>query len=528
MIPKISASVQNNQQASAQPNFKGGPVDMALSVLQLCEAYPMANVTVADLGTAIIPRTYLEAQTNAFAGLEAFRRESSGLFINCLIPGYIVAGFAKLLSNHIMGSDKTKMGGCWANEDTIRLVGNYWEKSKGAKPEDRVADTIRNILRDTSSVDGDKTVEFKQFVDDGKFDKSINELVDQTINPKSKDELKAIESAAKEAAQKAGKKYVEETPISRIVKQTFAAENIKIAGHGESYFSQGLGAVLENTPKILREMIARQAADPTKTVAEITKDFTDRASKLVKTKSLLGLGVIIPLAIAAQPINRWITEKTSGKKGAPIYKDFANSKAKEPTAKEKAELAKQKVISVGSMIGVALLSIMKKPNKAMWKSATQFKGIFPSMDQARIISTATFASRMAASEDKNDLREATCRDIATFSAFYFLGDYVAKGIASVFEKCNSGVKLINDLVPEEAGKKKNILEKAWHWTKNTALKSSDELHSAKEVRMRGICQLGNLGFSLLALGIIIPHMYRKKTDQEHEKEMKTKTATATT
>ena len=49
--------------------------------------------------------------------------------------------------------------------------------------------------------------------------------------------------------------------------------------------------------------------------------YFSKAKKLVNWKSVAGLGIIIPLAIAAQPINRWITHKLSGKKGAPIYND---------------------------------------------------------------------------------------------------------------------------------------------------------------------------------------------------------------
>lgn len=88
----------------------------------------------------------------------------------------------------------------------------------------------------------------------------------------------------------------------------------------------------------------------------------------------------------------------SGRKGAPIYNDYADRKEdRELTPKEKAQLLKQKFISVSSMLGVAGLSMfMDKPSL---KSLFQFKGLFPTMDQARIISTATFASRMAASEE---------------------------------------------------------------------------------------------------------------------------------
>jgi hypothetical protein len=219
-----------------------------------------------------------------------------------------------------------------------------------------------------------------------------------------------------------------------------------------------------------------------------------------------------------QPINRWITAKTSGKKGAPIYKDFKDTVQKDLTPAEKRDLFKQKIISVGAMVGVAMLSIMKKPNMSMLKDITQFSGIFPTMDQARIISTATFASRMAASENKDELKESTVRDIATFSAFYFLGDYVAKGIATAMQKVNPKIVLINQL--EKADKNASGLKKFWHWAKNTSLKSSDEVIGEAARRMRSVCQLGNIAFSLVSLGILIPMITKKRTFKKREEELK--------
>ena len=196
-------------------------------------------------------------------------------------------------------------------------------------------------------------------------------------------------------------------------------------------------------------------------------------------------------------------------------RDFVENKNhKELSPKEKRELFAQKIISVGSMIGVAGLSMfMDKPSLKMF----QFKGLFPTMDQARIISTATFASRMAASEDKNELREATVRDIATFSSFYFLGDYVAKGIATLLEKYNKDVHLINKLKDSKEDATK--LEKFWHWAKHTAIKSSDELTTAKDKRLRTICQIGNIAFSLLSLGVFIPFYTRSKTNKKRAEEL---------
>lgn len=499
MIERINTNITNidRNKVKKQPQFTG-LVDGATSLIQMCEQIPMVNVAVLDLATAIIPRTYIEGETNPYAGFEAFRRESSGLIVNCLIPSLIVLGIAKAIEKPMMGH-KTQMSGCWANEDTINLVTKSWQNISDIatdrsgkqifvedKNKAKVYNTIKKILEETEGIDGTKTVAFKDF----NLDDSIKTLTESVFKEKfTKKELKAA--------------------YRGIVSQTHASENIIIKGHGSEFFSQDLESIIKSTPRLLKELVSGNVPS-----AEI---FAKQAKKLLFTKSLVGLGIIIPLAVSMQPINRWITAKTSGKKGAPIYRDFGQADSRELSSKEKNELFQQKIISVSSMIGVALLSIMKIPNFQMLKNISQFKGIFPSMDQARVISTATFASRMMASEDKNDLREATVRDIATFSAFYFLGDYVAKGIATFIQK-TKGIELLNIL--KEPDKNANKLQKFGHWAKHTALKSSDEIVGKTAMKMRSLCQLGNIGFSLVALGLLIPLLNRKQTDKAREKELK--------
>ena len=139
MISKIQSSEIKNNHKTAPINKNGsankqnfnGVGDLILQGVQLCERNPMVNVSVLDFSTAIIPRTIIETysgdtvvdedgkkkrKANAFAGMEAFRREASGLVINCLIPGFIVAGIAKLIQRPIMkGFDKTNLSNIWAN-----------------------------------------------------------------------------------------------------------------------------------------------------------------------------------------------------------------------------------------------------------------------------------------------------------------------------------------------------------------------------------------------------------------------------
>lgn len=503
-----------------EPSFKGAEgigtalFNGATWAVQQCEMNPMLNVAVLDVATAIAPRTIVEGQTNPYAGLEALRRESSGLVINCMIPGVIVAGLALPLQRLIMG-EGSDMSKCWANEETIHVITKHWAEAPDVAGKlfdgdahgvlkKKTYNTLHSILAQTRGVDGENVVDFKVKELEG----HIKTIADNIVDANGK-----YTKVNKKAISKASSAIIEKTHIS---------ENIYIGKTAKGLHSQSLGDVIKNSPHIFMEL--SKGALNGKSASEFAKEFAAKATKLVTSKSLLGLGVILPLALAAQPVNRWITEKTSGKKGAPIYKDFEHTKSKELSGKEKAALFRQKLVSVGAMIGVAMLSIGKLPNKAMFKSVSQFKGMFPSMDQARIIATATFASRMMSSEDKNDLREATVRDIATFSAFYFLGDYVAKGFASWLQttkKCKEkGIVLINDLkkLPKDA----NILEKALHWTKDTAMKSSEELLTKEAKNYRAASQLVNIGFSLLALGLFIPLYNRHQTNKKHEAELKAK------
>ena len=518
MLEKVSlASINRNNNtprkgndAQKNPAFKGGLADLPILLVQQCEKQPMVNVSVLDLSTAIIPRTIVETkESNSYAGFEAFRRESSGLIVNCLIPSFIVMGVASLLQRPIMsGFHKANLINTWANGDSIDKIHKFYHEANGATQEEKIYNTFRNELGSLSGVDAHATKYFDEILDikkdkNGNFVGKIgNEKVHNAVN-----EFVKLTQSDKYSSKQFKKAYRD------IVEETLVAENIKFHGD-KSYFSNNLESLCEDTVKMLRGVVKENITDADK----LTKYF-NKAKRLVNWKSIGGLGIIIPLAISMQPINRWITRKTSGRKGAPIYKDFnKDTEHKELTPKEKRELLAQKFISIGSMIGVCGLSMFM--DRPVLKNIFQFKGIFPTMDQARIISTATFASRMGASEDKNELREATVRDIATFSSFYFLGDYVAKGIATFLEHKHKkeGVHLINRL-KEAPDKDANMFKKFWHWAKHTSLKSSDELATHNDKRLRTICQIGNIVFSLLALGVFIPLYTRSKTNKKHAAEL---------
>lgn len=522
MIDKISVSVDKKKYAprdngtySQQPAFKGAGVgELIIKGVQACEREPMVNVTVLDLLTAILPRTYFETfigskkkdengneiqkrKLNVMGGFEAFRRESSGLLINCIIPSFVVMGAAKLLNKPVMGKDlgkKSNLTKCWANSDTLDKIEKYFKASKGSSKEERIFNTLKTMIEDLEGVNGN--------IDKG----GLKQFKEIFANDKEFEE--ALRKVAKNIVSDAPKKDVTKKAFETIVGKSGISENIRFK-NDKGFFSNNLKSLLENSTDVLHGVVKEEIEND---ADKLTRYFS-KAKKLVNWKSVAGLGVIIPLAIAAQPINRWITHKLSGKKGAPLYND---DKERVLTKDEKRKLTAQKFFAVPLMAGVAGLSmLMDRPNLKLF----QFKNIFPTMDQARIISAATFSSRIAASEDSNELKENTIRDIATFSSFYFLGDYAAKGIATIIQKYNKDAQLINRLKNPKEGA--NMFERFWNWAKHTTMKSTDELEAitdkalrTKNKNLRTICQLGNIAFSLISLGVFIPLYTRTQTNKK--------------
>ncbi|MCQ2743548.1 MAG: hypothetical protein MJ230_01955 [bacterium] len=502
----------NDKTDMSNPSFKGAILPILIQGVQACEQNPMINVAVIDMFSAILPRTFVESLTNWFAGFEAFRRESSGLIVNCMIPSVITLGIAKLLNGLIMPK-KSNMASCWADSNMIEKFSKVYEASSS---QNKVQDSIKTIIGNIEGFKGNKEIAFKDILTKEELNNYAKRLSNLTDGNASNKEIK---------------KKIKEIS-DEIVSKTKVYENIKVNGGNNPAKANNVEDLLKNCTQFFKEY---KKADGNITMTE----FSNKSKKLVRTKSLLGLAVVLPLAASMQFINRWITEKTSGIKGAPIYKDYGKENSNKIDEKTKKKgLLKQKLISMGSMLTVGLLSMMKMPTMNL----LEFKGIFPTMDQARLISTTTFMSRMAAADDKNELAEATVRDIATFLSLYFLGDYAAKATATIIQK-KTGTKLLNDTKPLKGNE--NMVKKAWHWFKDVNLKSSKEVISKteEELKIKGLkpsseqkkiiekelkkatgyrsaCQVTNLGVSLTLLGLIIPIFLRKNTARKHAEDLK--------
>lgn len=488
MIQKLSVStnsqisnnslLKHNQKDSKAQNF-GGVGSLLTVGLQACEQHPMIGVSVIDAATCIVPRAAVDFNTNAHAGLETLRRESSGLLVNCLLPSYFVMGVAGFLNYLTLPKEyrHLRMMTSWADEDTILKLSSFAKKGEGS--------FASKVLADLEGFNSSTTNKWIKYADNKESFNEAVEVLDKAING---------ELTAKQATSKAYKALAE---------ATHATETIKFTSDNGKTFNSSLSAILRDIVDM-----GKKFKDPV--VAKNIDAFSDSAIKFVKHKSFAGLALILPLAASMQYINRWITRKQSGIEGAPIYRDFGTGNKKSKNKDDKLWL--YKTVGAGSMIGLAVLSMMKKPNLKMF----QFKGLFPTLDQARWIAAITFASRILAAEDRNEVRESTFRDMAGFASLYFLGDYVAKGLATIMNKFNPEIDLITK--HKEISKDANMFAKFGNWMKNQSLKSFDEV-SDKLKNKRAICQATSLGASMLLLGLFIPIWNRKQTEKNRAKEL---------
>lgn len=461
-------------------------------VLQQCNVNPMFGVSLIDCLTAIFPRTWVDAKTNGFAAAETFRRESSGLIVNCLIPGFVVLGVAKVLEK--FNKDTNGLSKLWANQKSTETLSGYFANANG-----KTSEYINGVFKD---------LEFNSGKNWNKLDLDNQEV--KAILQKYQDVVDGT-ITGKEA-----KKLLKETELA-LLQHTGGAESIRFI-KDKKPLGQNLSLLLRDMAD-LKPFFAKHIGDLSK--------FEKQIEKFVNKKSLIGLAIVIPLAASMQSINRWITRVRSGQEGAPIYKDFVSKKNKrEMSAGEKTKFWLNKIGAAALMVGVAYASLKDKSSLKNIFKGLQFTKNMPTMDQCRWIATATFASRMLASEDPNELKEVKWRDIATFMSLYMLCDYVPKGVASLIKKVFK-IDLLN-YTKEAPEKSKNKIKQAWqsfgHWVNDTHLKSFDEtallLKKYPQAKnLRSVCELSSLGFSMLILGMFVPWYVRKQTEIKHKKEM---------
>ena len=523
---KFPQNTSNKQNIKTKgQSFNGGLADSAFKLLDkgfsVLDKNPMIQVSFVDTVSTNIPRTLVDLKTGLAAAFETCRREFSGLFVNCLMPGLVVKGLAGMLpkSDKLKGTDVVSS---WANSDSINKLKQTYTSSGSTQ------EFVEKTLTSLEGLDGKTWVKY----------------ADKAAAPEFKEAVQDVTNAI--SAKGMNKKKLLKAAQTKLAGLTKAESILKFNGKNQANLEETLRDVADLGSKFnfVKEKtlkgIGKTAADMTnpevsEKVTTAINDYGSTLNKFVNKKSLIGMALVIGIAVSVQTINRAITRKQFNAAGAPIYKDFGKKDTTQKMdEKQKKTFFMKKLGAAAGMYGLAAVSMMKKPSLGMF----QFSGIFPTLDQCRWIASSTFASRMMGAEDENELRETTVRDIASFCGLYFLGDYVKKGAASAMEalsKTKNGAKLLGENITllnrkkeiakpvvdagasfaKKAGEQVKYRAKQFgNWIKNTDLKAASEVSSTKVRNLRNLCRVADIAFSVMMLGVLLPKYNRKVTERK--------------
>ncbi|MDD3419434.1 MAG: hypothetical protein PHE78_02415 [Candidatus Gastranaerophilales bacterium] len=509
---------RNNQknENDAPPSFKGeGGLLMSLSKpLQKFDANPILGVIFLDVISAIAPNTIIDTiDRNPVQGFETFRRESSGLVINCLLPGLLVGAAAWAAKGAVLGDEFKDLNAhkIYAGKDTLEASADIWKKtSKGKSKEEQLKEFIHMSFDERIKPNSQSRMALD--IDKTEIIKQKNNAVDELA--------KAIIETSKD---KKGKFGIENKTLNDLHQKLATiygqSKGLEVKKADGKTFTTGMKNYIRDTYALGKTFL-----DEKVTHGNIDT-LASKLKKLNRVKSIITMAGVGTLALSMQAINRKITEKTSGRKGYSGYKDLSISN--EDIEENKKKLSVGKLLSSAWFTSLAFVS-MGRPNKSTW----DFAAPTTTMNQARTLSLATDVGRVNAADDKNELKDTTARDTVIFMNLYVLGDYVQKGVVELAQKLHKNktgedLNLMNE--SQKINKDDNLFKKIGKWVKGKSIKSFEEIEgtttkeNAKNLLLRKKivtgANLAGIGYSLVALGIFTPIMIAKMTNKNREKQL---------
>ena len=523
-LAPLSSSFQTKKNQNAQPSFSnGGAMLSALAKpLQAMDSNPIQGVIFLDITSAIAPNTAIDTvKRNPDQGFETFRRESSGLVINCLLPGIAAPAVGYLLKKGIAGNAFSGIAShkIWANKDTIDESAATWKNLDHTKTkEEKIKDFV------------EKSFDLKKLQANDQSKLVLNPNDTATINKRS-NALKKLTTAIIEASDKnvsISGKVLNEVHDDLAVAYG-QSKSITIKGETKTY-STGLKDYIRDTFAMSKAFMDKSITTPDKTVTHQNIDkFATKLKKLLVVKSavtMLGVGA---LALSMQTINRKITEKRTGRKGYSGYKDLSIENKQTP--EETKKLQRGKLLSSAWFLSLASISMGK------FKGMFNFAAPTTTMNQARSLSLLTDVGRVNAADDRNELKDTTVRDTIIFMNLYVLGEYVQKGVVelkqrSYKKKYGVDLNLMNEA--KKSNPNDSILKKFSNWVKGKSIKSAHEVEGTAvklsetaikkdytQIRKNIVTasNLAGIGYSLVALGIFTPLLIARMTNHSREKQM---------
>ena len=407
---------ENYKQTKA-PTFK----NLGNEFLRFLATNQGVGANLTDLGFMVLPRMATDAKRGPDALLETTRREASGTANHSLIGTYGVLSGAGIAA--LYGIDKKygiKANSMFSAPETLNILAENKVRQLTNKTEqlEYLKETLSNLKAYNPTLAGANEKGFVNLSAD-----TVNEVAN-IINEALND---------KEMTYKIWKKKTTpnslEVVVNKIIENTGAESKFILESADKKITSQtSLRNFLEDLYKIsdsFNQEKVKQAFEEQIKNGKALKDneFLKRFSRFMKTRA--GAGVLIGSAIgmSVQPINIYLTKKKTGSDGFV----GVDGRTKDTSTKFKI----MKGAAGAGFLGLTLASLGTGLKGFMDKMA--FKGFWPTISQLKGIYGLTIISRLLATRDKDELREALTKDTLGFMSWLVLGDIVNKLTATALD-----------------------------------------------------------------------------------------------
>ena len=510
---------QNNVKQKEAPQFKGA-IDTSLRFLATNQGVG-ANLT--DLGFMVIPRVATDAQRNPDACLETARREASGTANHSAIVIYGgIAGTIVATLMGINGKFGTDVNSMFTAPETLNILAENkaLQVKNQAQQLDYLKETLTNVKAfnpTAANADKDGFVKLSQeTIDD------VAKLIDNALNDK--------EVTYKTWSKKGSADSIH-VALNKIIANTGAESKYVLESADKKITSQtNLKTLLEDIYKVsesfnkdeVKKAFAEQIKDG-KSIAENT--FVKKFSKFMKSRSVAGFAIGTAIGMSIQPINIYLTKLKTGSDG------FVGVEGRSKDNSTGFKLMKG--TAAAGFMGLTLATLGTGFKGFMDKMA--FKGFWPTISQLKGIYGLTIISRILATRDKDELREALTKDTLGFLSWLVLGDFVNRITAETMDKSvmnrtkdvadkgffkrifNSSLKTRDEILIETLANNgietvKKDGDKTVAKTFKELMKELDKLPeqirktTKKRLGTLNKAQLAGYAFSGLVLGIGIPNL----------------------
>ncbi len=489
-------------------NIRFGNASVFTTSMELIDRNFAANVATQDICSMIIPRAAIASTRNKEARNEVVIREGFGLFNVTLLPS-IIAGSIAGVANKIANPLGIK-NNLWINSDSLKLLNSAWQTTSNYPP-DKIKNYVNTVLANTKGLNGNTFygVSKGNLLDPSKEAMhKVSELLINAINEQNPNNAKKL------------LKQAEETLVTAL-----RADKNLVVNIGKDKAVTSAKKLIKDTHDACKHIFQKSAGSNMPEDIFLKLSF-DRFKAVNTAKSSIALALCGGIGFMTQFINRYMTECRTGKKGF-VGNINCGLQDKNLSAKEKRNLSIQKGLSMGGF-GLLLLGIIggKNPVKMLnpknlksLGSKLQFNSPLLSQKQLQTVFGVTVLGRMAASADKNELRETNIRDVSGFLNWLVLGSFVTKGTASLLAGKNK-FELLNQTstLPKNVG----IIQKAKHFILNTSVKSHEEIRKSnvfvsKNIKKLNIATTAGVIYSCLMLGIGIPLFNKYLTNKKNNK-----------